>query len=50
MGRQRFLAVGTEQSLGAEFFLQRFEGQAQCAVTGRFDGVENQLVVATPFE
>ncbi|MNZ44647.1 hypothetical protein D3C78_622800 [compost metagenome] len=50
VGWQRQLAFGAEQPLGTELFLQCFEGQAQGAITGRLDGVENQLVVATPLE
>ncbi len=50
MRRQRHLAFGAEQAFGAELFLQRLEGQAQGAITGRLDRVENQLIVATAFE
>ena len=50
VGRQRLLALGAEQPFGAEFFLECFEGQAQGAITGRLDGIEDQLVVATPLE
>ena len=42
--------LGGEQPLGAELFFQRFEGQAQRAIAGRLDGIENQLVVAAPFK
>ena len=44
------LALGAEQAFGAEFFLQRIEGQAQRAVAGGFHGIEDQLVIATAFK
>ena len=50
MRRQRYLALGTEQAFGAEFFLQCIEGQAQRAIAGRLHGVEDQLVIAAPLE
>lgn len=50
MGRQRALALGGEQALAGELLLERFEGQAQGAVTGGLHGVGDHLVVATAFE
>ncbi len=50
MSGQGALAFGGEQAFGAELFLQGLEGQAQGAVAGRLDGVEDQLIVATAFE
>ncbi|MCY1530554.1 hypothetical protein D9M68_657450 [compost metagenome] len=50
MGRQRTLALGGEQAFAGELVLQRLEGQAQGAVAGRLDAVEDQLVVAAPLE
>ncbi|RMV18262.1 hypothetical protein ALP16_05415 [Pseudomonas savastanoi] len=44
------LALGAEQAFVAELGFQRVERQAQSAITGGFDGVENQLVVATAFK
>src|SRR5690606_16724247 len=44
------LALAGEQAFAPELFLQRFERQAQGAVAGRLDAVENQLIVATAFE
>ncbi len=50
MGGQGGLALGGEQALGGELFLQGLEGQAQRAIAGRFDAVEDQLVVAATLE
>ncbi len=50
MGRQGTFAGGVEQALGGELFLQRLEGQAQGAIAGRLQRVENQLVIAAPLE
>jgi len=50
VSRQWLLSFGAEQSLGTELFLQGLESQAQRAITGWLDGVENKLVVATPLE
>ncbi len=50
MHRQGNLALGAEQAFVAELGFQRIECQAQSAITGGFDGVENQLVVATAFK
>ena len=47
---QGALAGGVEQAFGIELFFQRLEGQAQRAITGRFDVVEDQLIVAAALE
>ena len=50
MGRQRALAFGGEEAFGGQALLEGLEGQAQGAVAGRLDAVEDQLVVAAAFE
>src|SRR5690606_12302126 len=43
VGGQGALAFGGKQAFGGEFAFQRIEGQAQGAVTGGLDVVEDQL-------
>ena len=43
---QRALAASREQAFGFQFLLQLLEGQLQCAVALRFDGLHHQLQVA----
>ena len=50
MRRQRALAVGAEQALGAKLFLERLESQAQRTIASRLHRIEDQLIVATAFE
>ncbi len=50
VGGQGDFAFSGEQAFAAEFVFQGFEGQTQGAVAGRLDAVEDQLVIAAPFE
>ena len=50
MAGQRALAFGGEQTFVAQLAFQRLEGQAQRAIAGRFDAVQNQLIVAASLE
>ncbi len=50
MGGQGGLALGSEQAFAGELFLQCLEGQTQCAIAGRLQRIENQLIVAAAFE
>ncbi len=50
MQRQCDLALGAEQAFVAELGFQRIECQAQRTITGRFNRIENQLIVAAAFK
>ena len=47
--RKRAFAGGGEQPFGVQLGLQAFIGQLQCALAGRFDGLDRELVVTAGF-